>query len=80
VGNLAAGSGPVKWQTIQNCNSDTQDSYPWLAGATVANGAWTQVSGVVDLTACTTINKLMLFAGADSGDLYLDDVSLIPLP
>jgi GH35 family endo-1,4-beta-xylanase len=80
VGNLAAGSGGVNWQTVENCNSATSDSYPWLAGATVANGAWVKVSGVVDLTACTTINKLLLFAGAASGDLYVDDVSLTALP
>ena len=80
VGNLAAGSGSVNWQTVQNCNSDASDSYPWLAGATANNGAWVQVTGTVDLTTCTTINKLLLFAGAASGDLYLDDVSLTALP
>jgi GH35 family endo-1,4-beta-xylanase len=80
VGNLAAGSGNVNWQTVENCNSATSDSYPWLAGATVNNGAWVHVSGVVDLTSCTTINKLLLFAGAASGNLYIDDVTLNPLP
>jgi GH35 family endo-1,4-beta-xylanase len=80
VANRAAGSGLVKWQTVQNCNSDASDSYPWLNGTTVANGAWAQVSGVVDLSACTSVNKLVLFAGADEGDLYLDDVVLAPLP
>jgi endo-1,4-beta-xylanase len=80
VGNLAAGSGLAKWQTIQNCNADTSDSYPGLAFPTVSNGTWVQVTGTVDLSACATINKLVLFAGADAGDLYLDDVSLTPLP
>ncbi|HYP89722.1 MAG TPA: endo-1,4-beta-xylanase [Polyangiaceae bacterium] len=80
VGDLAAGSGLAKWQTIQNCNADAGDSFPGLAFITVSNGQWVQVTGTVDLTACTTINKLVLFAGADSGSLYLDDVSLTPLP
>lgn len=80
VGNRAGGSGSVKFQTVQRCNGATGDSYPWLAGATVNNGAWTQISGVVDLSACTTNEKLQLFIGADAGDLYIDDVSLTPLP
>jgi GH35 family endo-1,4-beta-xylanase len=79
VGNLAA-SGSVNFQTIQNCNADTSDSYPWLAGATVNNSTWVQVTGTVDLTACTSINKLLLFVGAAAGDLYVDDVTLTPLP
>ena len=80
VANLAAGSGLAKWQTIQNCDAAASDSFPGLAFVTVNNGAWVQVSGTVDLSACTTINKLILFAGADSGDLFLDDVSLTPIP
>ncbi len=80
VGNLAAGSGSVGLQTVQNCNADASDSYPWLAGVTVANGAWVQVTGTVDLTSCTTVNKLILFVGAASGDLYVDDVTLTALP
>lgn len=80
VGNLAAGSGAVKFQTIQSCNAVGSDSYPWLAGDTVTNGSWKQVTGTVDLTACTSVEKLMLFVGADSGDLYIDDVALTPLP
>jgi len=46
----------------------------------VTNGAWQQITGIVDLTACTSIEKLQLFVGADSGDLYIDDVALTPLP
>ncbi|HYQ04126.1 MAG TPA: endo-1,4-beta-xylanase [Polyangiaceae bacterium] len=80
VGNIAAGSGSVKFQTIQSCNAVGSDSYPWLAGDTVTNGAWKQITGTVDLSACTSIEKLQLFVGADSGDLYIDDVSLTPLP
>jgi hypothetical protein len=80
VGGLAAGSGSVKFQTIQSCNGASSDSYPWLNGATVTNGAWQQITGIVDLTACTSIEKLQLFVGADSGDLYIDDVALTPLP
>jgi len=79
VSNLTAGSGSVNWQTIQNCDSATTDSYPWLTGVTANNGAWVQATGVVDLTACTKINKLYLFAGAASGNLYIDDVSLTAL-
>jgi hypothetical protein len=80
VNNPAGSSLAVKWQTDQSCNGTGSDSYPWLNGATVNNGAWAQVSGVVDLTGCSTIEKLLLFAGADSGDIYLDDVVLTPLP
>lgn len=80
VSNVAAGSGGVNWQTVENCNGAASDSYPWLNGATVSNGAWVQVTGVVDLTSCTTISKLYLYAGAASGNLYIDDVSLTPLP
>ena len=80
VGNLAAGSGLAKWQTIRNCDADAGDSFPGMAFPTVSNGAWVQVTGTIDLSACTTVNKLLLFAGADAGDLYLDDVSLTPLP
>jgi endo-1,4-beta-xylanase len=74
-----SGSGTVKWQWVQRCNGATSDSYPGMAFPTVANGSWVQVSGVVDLSACTTIEKMQLFAGADAGDLYLDDVSLTAL-
>jgi hypothetical protein len=80
VGNLAAGSGAVRFQTVQSCNGTGSDSYPWLAGATVSNGDWQQVTGTVDLTACSTTEKLMLFVGADAGDLYVDDVTLSALP
>ncbi|HET7544485.1 MAG TPA: carbohydrate binding domain-containing protein, partial [Polyangiaceae bacterium] len=79
VGNLAAGSGAVKFQTIQSCNAVGGDSYPWLAGDTVGNGAWKQITGTVDLSACTSIEKLQLFVGADAGDLYIDDISLTAL-
>ncbi len=78
--NQAAGSGAVKWQTVQSCNSVGTDSYPWLAGDQVTNGTWKQLSGTVDLSGCTSIEKLQLFAGADSGDLYLDDVTLTQVP
>jgi endo-1,4-beta-xylanase len=77
VGDVA---GVAKWQTIRNCDADAGDSYPGMAFPTVKVGEWTQVTGTIDLTACTTVNKLILFAGADSGDLYLDDVSLTLLP
>jgi hypothetical protein len=46
----------------------------------VSNGAWKQVLGTVDLTGCTTVDNLLLFVGADAGDLYIDDVTLTPLP
>ena len=80
VANLAAGSGAVKFQTVQSCNGAAGDSYPWLTGDTVTNGAWVQLIGTVDLSACSTIENLLLFAGADAGDLYIDDVTLTPLP
>jgi endo-1,4-beta-xylanase len=80
VGNLTAGSGSVKFQTVQSCNGTGSDSYPWLAGATVNSGTWQQITGTVDLSACTSLEKLQLFVGADSGDLYVDDVTLIALP
>jgi endo-1,4-beta-xylanase len=80
VGNLAAGSGGVHLQTIQSCNGVGSDSYPWLMGDTVSNGSWKQLTGTVDLSGCTSIEKLQLFVGADSGDLYLDDVTLTPMP
>jgi GH35 family endo-1,4-beta-xylanase len=79
VGNLAAGSGLAKWQTAQSCNGGGT-SYPGMAFPTVSNGTWVKVTGTIDLSACTTIGQLTLFAGADSGDLYVDDVSLTPLP
>ena len=78
--NTAAGSALAKWQTIQNCNSDASDSFPGLAFKTVSNGTWTQVTGTIDLSACATVNKLILFAGADSGDLNVDDVVLTAQP
>ena len=77
---LAAGSGAVRLQTIQRCNGASGDSYPWLQGDTVSNGSWKQLTGVVDLTGCSSIENLLLFVGADSGDLLIDDVSLVPLP
>ena len=80
VANRPGGAGLAKWQTIRNCNADASDSFPGMAFPTVTNGSWVQVTGTIDLTACTTINKLILFAGADAGDLFLDDVSLTPLP
>ncbi|HEX2731994.1 MAG TPA: endo-1,4-beta-xylanase [Polyangiaceae bacterium] len=80
VGSLPAGSGAVKFQTVQRCNGAANDSYPWLAGNTVSNGAWVQLTGVVDLTSCNSVENLLLFVGADAGDLYVDDVTLTPLP
>jgi GH35 family endo-1,4-beta-xylanase len=80
VGNVAAGSEQVRLQTVQRCNGAAGDSYPWLQGDTVANGAWKQLTGVVDLTGCSSIENLLLFSGADAGDLYIDDVVLTPLP
>ncbi len=80
VGGIDAGAGSVKWQTVLSCNGIGTDSYPWLAGATVASGTWQQVVGTIDLTACTSVEKLLLFAGADAGDLYLDDATLTALP
>ncbi|HET9958267.1 MAG TPA: endo-1,4-beta-xylanase [Polyangiaceae bacterium] len=80
VGNLAAGSGSVKFQTIQSCNATGSDSYPWLSGDTVTNGSWKQLTGTVDLSACSSVEKLQLFVGADGGDLYVDDVTLTPIP
>jgi GH35 family endo-1,4-beta-xylanase len=80
VDSLAAGSGSVKFQTIQRCNGATGDSYPWLTGATVTNGVWQQITGTVDLSACTTVEKLMLFVGgAETGNLYIDDITLTAL-
>jgi hypothetical protein len=79
VASLSA-PGAVKFQTVQRCNGASGDSYPWLAGGTVANGAWIQLAGTVDLSACTTIENLVLFVGADSGDLLVDDVVLTALP
>jgi hypothetical protein len=80
VAGLSADSLDVKFQTVQSCNASGADSYPWLAGANVKNGVWQQLTGTVDLSACTSIEKLTLFVGADSGDLYVDDVSLSPIP
>lgn len=77
--NTTAGSGLAKWQTIQNCNGGS-DSFPGLQFKTASNGAWTQMTGTIDLSACTTVSKLILFAGADSGNLNVDDVVLTPLP
>ncbi len=79
VANVAAGSIQVKWQTVQGCNG-TADTYPWLTGVTVSNGAWAKVTGTVDLSGCTSLEKLILFTGADSGDVYIDDVELTALP
>jgi hypothetical protein len=39
-----------------------------------------QLTGVVDLTSCNSVENLLLFVGADAGDLYVDDVTLTPLP
>jgi len=80
VGSLAAGSGQVRLQTIQSCNGVGSDSYPWLQGSTVQNDAWVQLTGTVDLSACTSVEKLLLFVGADAGNLYVDDVVLTPIP
>jgi endo-1,4-beta-xylanase len=78
--NRSEGSGLAKWQYVYRCNSAVGDSYGNLAFPSPNNGQWVQVTGTLDLSACTTVEKLQLFAGADAGDLYLDDVSLTPLP
>ena len=78
--NRSEGSGLAKWQTIRNCAGDAGDSYPGMAFTTVTNGQWVQVTGTIDLTTCSAVNKLILFAGADAGDLYVDDVSLTLVP
>ncbi|HEV8550404.1 MAG TPA: endo-1,4-beta-xylanase, partial [Polyangiaceae bacterium] len=79
LNNLASGSGLAKWQLIRNCNQES-DSFPGLQFKTISTGGWVQVTGTVDLSTCTTINKMILFAGADAGDLSVDDVVLTPLP
>jgi hypothetical protein len=80
VGNLEGGSGPVRLQAVQRCDGAAGDSYPWLQGDTVNNGEWKQLVGTVDLSACSSVDNLLLFVGGDSGDLYVDDVTLTPLP
>jgi hypothetical protein len=75
VGSVAGAKGFVKFQTAQTCGAPN-DGYPWLAGADVTPGTWQRVTGTVDLTSCTSITQLQLFVGADSGDLYVDDVEL----
>lgn len=78
VANLTSPPVLAKFQTIQACNGGST-SYPWLGGANLGNGGWTQLTGTVDLSACTSIQNLVLFVGADTGDLYVDDVVLKPI-
>jgi hypothetical protein len=75
---VSAAGTPIKFQNIRNCDADASDSYPTLAWvSTPTVGAWTQITGTIDLSACTTVNKLQLFVGADTGNLYIDDVTLV---
>jgi len=71
------GTTPLKFQTIQKCNGAAADTYPtvqWVATPTI--NTWITLTGTVDLSACTTIEKLELLVGKDVGDVYVDDVSL----
>jgi len=73
---------PIKFQWIQNCNAQATDTYPiiqWINAPTAAN-TWVTVTGTLDLSACTTISKVQLLIGADVGDVYVDDVSLVLQP
>jgi GH35 family endo-1,4-beta-xylanase len=78
--DVTNGSEQVKWQSAKSCDG-ASTTYPFYAGPTVTSGQWVQVTGLIDLTACTTVNSLSLYAQeASTGSLYLDDVSLIALP
>lgn len=78
--DVTEGSAQVMFQTVRNCNSES-DSYPWYMGPTITNDTWVELTGTVDLSTCTTINKMILFVGgASAGYMYLDDVSLTEIP
>ncbi|HMA93833.1 MAG TPA: endo-1,4-beta-xylanase, partial [Polyangiaceae bacterium] len=78
VNGIAAGSSSVNVTRAINCGSGAQ--YGWLQQVTVNNGEWQKITGPVDLSACTSVSQVSLFAeGPTSGNLYVDDVELIAL-
>lgn len=79
VTDIAAGSGNPNVTAAVDCGSGK--SYNWLGAATINNGQWGTVSGIVDLSACTTVSRVELYAeGTTTGNLYIDDVMLVPVP
>lgn len=57
------------------------DQYNWLqSNGAVQPDVWTELSGVIDLTACDPTEVLIYFEGTGAGiDVYLDDVSATKL-
>lgn len=78
VSNVTSGSEYVNWQLIENCGAS--DMYPILQNGPVNNGQWWQFAGIIDLTSCNPLDKLLLQAETASGTLYLDDVTLQVIP
>jgi len=77
---VTTATSPLKFQVVQACDS-AADGYPTLQWIqTPVADTWTQVTGTIDVSTCTAVDKLILFVGHDDGDVYVDDVTLVLKP
>jgi GH35 family endo-1,4-beta-xylanase len=76
-----AGNGTVRLASKVACQG-AADTYPWIQNNTaVVPGTWTQLSGNLVIPAdCTPTDVAIFFEGTDPAyDVYLDDVSVVPM-
>jgi GH35 family endo-1,4-beta-xylanase len=76
-----AGNGTVRLASKVACEG-AADTYPWLQNNTgVVPGTWTQLAGNLVIPAdCNPTDVVVFFEGTDPAyDVYLDDVSVVPM-
>lgn len=79
---LQAGTAPDTVRLVAKVGCASGDSYNWLDNNTaVAPGTWTELSGQLAIPAdCDITDVAIFFEGTTPGvDVYLDEVSVVPL-
>lgn len=77
---VGTGSSPVNL-TFQNACDGGSESFTFVAGATVGDGSWTELTGTLVVPNCNLTTANFYIEGAPAGvDIYLDDVVLRALP
>jgi hypothetical protein len=67
--------------TFQNACDGGATNFTFVAGATANDATWTQLQGTLVAPNCTLTTGNFYIEGAPAGvDIYLDDVSIQPLP
>lgn len=78
VSIIGATNANVNVTTEINCDGSL--SYPWLAQVNVAEGAWAEIAGPIQMPDCETVG-LRVWAEGDTGvDILVDDVVILAPP